>query len=313
MKNKRAWLLIGGFLVVLGIFVVAEPLSWAAGGIEFKPNVRIPGTAFDRESVEITGASLGKYIVALYSYGSIFAGFVAMFMLVYAGWQWLLAGGSLDKISRAKNTINGVLVGLALLFGGYLLMSQISDRLVNFDELNIEAITVIPGMEQACEAVSPTVGCGGDYTIENEFYPGLICISQVCPQPESQTCVETETGLPCPAAITSFDDRPGCTCASTNCAAFRRNNCEEYRSQEHCNQNTCLGETTAGGTFDKECGWNDGQCRNLRDINCDSNDDCNLDGGNDWCCDTDTVRGPSGGFDNHCRPRSEAGSDCATN
>ena len=40
-----------------------------------------------------------------------------MFMLVFAGWQWLMAAGRADQITKAKDTIVGVLVGLVLLFG----------------------------------------------------------------------------------------------------------------------------------------------------------------------------------------------------
>ena len=112
--------------------------------IEFIPNISIPGSDFLKaeKGVCINSDSIGYYIVALYKYGAGFAGIVAMFMLVFAGWQWLMAAGRADQISKAKDTIVSVFVGLALLFGGYLLMSQISENSVNFKDIGLDYIPV---------------------------------------------------------------------------------------------------------------------------------------------------------------------------
>ncbi|MFA6252961.1 MAG: M15 family metallopeptidase [Patescibacteria group bacterium] len=122
--------------------------------IEFKPSIDIPGSEFTKE-VTVDGGTLARYIVGIYRYGGMFAGVVAMFMLVYAGWEWLLAGGNSSKISSARDKINGTLIGLALLFGGYILLSLISENLVKFKPLN----TALPDVKAICMAFSKPDEC----------------------------------------------------------------------------------------------------------------------------------------------------------
>ena len=161
----KKFLIISYFVasVVLPFFVLADTAAsnsattdTKAGitGIEFTPAINIPGSIFT-EKIVVTGNTLAKYIVAVYRYGGIFAGVVAMFMLVYAGWEWLLAGGNTGKISRAKEKINGTLIGLALLFGGYVLLSLISANLVTFKSLD----TTLPNRTEICSAITEQSLC----------------------------------------------------------------------------------------------------------------------------------------------------------
>lgn len=123
-------------------------------GISFQPAISIPDSIFAGKIV-VRGDTLGKYIVAVYRYGGIFAGIVAMFMLVYAAWEWLLAGGNSSKISQAKNKISGTLIGLALLFGGYLLLSLISKNLISFKSLDAS----LPDIAKICKTLTDENTC----------------------------------------------------------------------------------------------------------------------------------------------------------
>jgi len=78
-----------------------------------------------------------EYIVAIYKYAAGFVGIVAMFMLVIAAWRWLFAAGNASKINSAKDMVTSVLIGLALLFGGQLLLSQISEDFKSVKPLNV--------------------------------------------------------------------------------------------------------------------------------------------------------------------------------
>ena len=138
MKNKKiilSLLLAIGFIFA-SFVLAADDTGTQKNQINFIPSMTIPGLYNAGETVPISPSSLAEYIVAIYRYGGMFAGVVAMFMLVYTGWEWLLAGGNSGKISRAKEKINGTLIGLALLFGGYLLLSLISQNLVSFNSLD---------------------------------------------------------------------------------------------------------------------------------------------------------------------------------
>jgi D-alanyl-D-alanine dipeptidase len=150
-------------IIALPVFTLAQSNASDANntfpdvssGINFKPAITIPGFYTAGSPYQVTPSSLPEYIVAVYRYGGIFAGVVAMFMLVYAGWQWLLAGGNSSKISQAKEKISGVLMGLFLLFGGYLLLSLVSTNLISFKALN----TALPEMSKICPAITDEGRC----------------------------------------------------------------------------------------------------------------------------------------------------------
>ncbi len=116
----------------------------------FQPAFPIPGFPLNDEKdgncpngliISSKGDAIIVYINALYKYGAGLAGLMAMFMIVFAAWQWIMASGNAGKIDNAKDTIKGSLLGLTLLFAGNLLLSNITTRLVSFNGLNINNIT----------------------------------------------------------------------------------------------------------------------------------------------------------------------------
>ena len=154
MLNKKNTALILIITFVLSLSLVS---SASAGATEtwFKPNVNIPGmerwlenpTEIDagpmqgQDGYRITPDSIGAYISGIYDFVAGFVGIVAMFMLVIAGWQWLFASGNAERTNNAKQTINGVLIGLALLFGGHILLEQISVNLTQFSGISVSNIS----------------------------------------------------------------------------------------------------------------------------------------------------------------------------
>ena len=146
VKKKKLFAL-GFFLVffsvlLVGLEVQAAECSWDQ--LCYRPNIPIPIKSADgvidfaQDNPVTDGTFLAKYIVAIYTYGAGFAGIIAMFMLVIAGWRWLLAAGNASKITEAKQIVNGVLLGLALLFGGQLLLRQISENFNSIQSLDVE-------------------------------------------------------------------------------------------------------------------------------------------------------------------------------
>ncbi|PWB38585.1 MAG: hypothetical protein C3F02_02630 [Parcubacteria group bacterium] len=298
MRNKKVLLIT---VLLSAVFLLVAPAIYAAS-IPFEPNVKIPNTVFDAPSVPITGASIGQYIVALYQYGATFAGFVAMFMLVYAGWEWLMAAGRLDKIAQAKHTISGVLIGLALLFGSYILMSQISGRLVTFDELNVTAIQEIPGMDKACAQalgnLTPVPLCGGEaIEVKTVAFNTLNCVPTKCADSTNWTCIQSKNGQACKSILVAGENATGgCICVPTSCNLLTSNSCDSYKSADSCVANKCLGQAIVGGViFDKECGWSNSKCRDLTDIRCDNSSQCDYDNSGKWCCNNREV------FRDYCR------------
>ncbi len=80
------------------------------------------------------------YLAILYAYFTAAAGIVAVAMVAYGGYQWMAAGGNAEKISQAKSTIQGAVIGLILALGSYVLLSQINSRLVSFVPLQVPRI-----------------------------------------------------------------------------------------------------------------------------------------------------------------------------
>lgn len=149
MKNKKNLFLV----VFVAVFLFVPLLSHAQidipqlFDIKYKPNVPIPISVtspsgkiynFAQENVIEDGGFLASYIVAIYTYAAGFVGIVAMFMLVIAGWRWLFAAGNASKIEASKDMVNGVLLGLAIIFGGQLLLRQISSDFSSVKSLNVQ-------------------------------------------------------------------------------------------------------------------------------------------------------------------------------
>lgn len=232
-------------LLALSFFSVVNLAQAAPGAICFRPNVPIPGMSaiFGRSNntncpnggYNITPDSIGLYISALYTYAARLAAAVAMFMVVFGAWQWMMAAGNSSKIENAKETIQGALIGLALLFAGQLLLNNISSRLVTFDGLDLESISAVDsnntstdfqaGQESACSASeqTQTVRCGSlfNMTVQQPYEYTLQCYGHLCDGDLSCVYlknVEVDGGpigryLPCPDVFNRSTYNPAiCSC-----------------------------------------------------------------------------------------------------
>lgn len=242
MKNKKIFIVLALLAIV---FIGASQAS--AADIIFKPSVTIPGAgdvpggfALGTE-YKITGDSIAQYIYLIYVYGSRFAAVLAMFMLVIAGWQWVMAGGVPERINRSKDIIIGVFVGLALLFGGNVLMSQISSKLVTFDTLDINPLTPLKLVDgNSCCALRETRDPIGD---PSNF------LATLRPAYTSSTvsCAEA-LGTPILPPGYNVDDY----------------HWQTYDGIEACQKAATLCEpASVGCRNDGECSNNDRKCRNI--------------------------------------------------
>lgn len=74
-------------------------------------------TNLEQYSNQITpiNHSLGSYISHILAYAPLVGGIAVLLLLVYGGLEWLLSGGSKDKLQTAKDRITNALIGLAVL------------------------------------------------------------------------------------------------------------------------------------------------------------------------------------------------------
>mgnify|MGYP007094902143 CR=1 FL=1 len=88
-----------------------------------------------RTSISYAGtrdfANIGEYINFIYRYGVMAAGILAVFMIITAGFQWTMSGGSAEKITSAKKRIGGALMGLFLVSVSFFILNTINPYLVN--------------------------------------------------------------------------------------------------------------------------------------------------------------------------------------
>ncbi|MBI5794431.1 hypothetical protein HZA87_05145 [Candidatus Uhrbacteria bacterium] len=56
-------------------------------------------------------------------------GAVALLMFIWGGFQWLISGGSPEKVKKGKETLIWAVIGLAVIVGAYMLVSAVVSAL----------------------------------------------------------------------------------------------------------------------------------------------------------------------------------------
>ena len=114
--------------------------------------IRIPGLNFtegielfkkDDGNVYLYSKFFQQYIVAVYRYSVVAISILAVFMIIVAGIQWMISGGSPDKIKAAQKRIGQSIVGLLIAVGSYTILYTINPYLVGFKALETEYIPQI--------------------------------------------------------------------------------------------------------------------------------------------------------------------------
>ena len=143
--------------------------------------VPIPGGS-DSITFDKTTKPIGQYIQWLYSYAISIVGIVATIMLMFGGFTWLTAGGSGEKVGKARDIIFGSLSGLVLALTSYTILAMINPDLVNFriQEIN-RPITPVH---------TPSVNPSAATAVTNEVH-GCCLTSDNCYDTNYTTC---ETG-----------------------------------------------------------------------------------------------------------------------
>jgi len=86
---------------------------------------------------------IAEYIQFVYQYGLGIGGILAAVVLMAGGLIWLVSGGDVSKVSQAKSLIIGSITGLMILFGSYILLTQINPNLVSLRSISLKMIEQI--------------------------------------------------------------------------------------------------------------------------------------------------------------------------
>ena len=85
---------------------------------------------------------IGSQVADFYNWAVGISALLALGILVYAGLAYTVAGGNASRQADAKQWIWNALIGLALLFGSYLILNTINPNLSKFQNLDLSQVKV---------------------------------------------------------------------------------------------------------------------------------------------------------------------------
>lgn len=138
IKYNKFLLLNIFFVSIFSILILSKPTY---AGITY--NTQTPDLAGSSISFGNNTRPLGEYIKKVYDYGVGITAILATVVLMIGGFQWIIAGGSGEKIGEAKAWITAALSGLVLALSSYMLLNLVNPDLVNFRVKEIKVIDEI--------------------------------------------------------------------------------------------------------------------------------------------------------------------------
>lgn len=161
---------IGGAIILAGAPQAANAQLFKVNTtpLQFQPQVKIPSSEFEKDTVPVgtyvagktTSDLLAKYIKAFYNYGLAVAGILAAIVLMAGGVLWLTSAGNDAKVTQAKELISGSVIGAVILFGSWIILNTVNPDLL---KLKVISITMLQ------EIKLPTVICCDPATGESKL------------------------------------------------------------------------------------------------------------------------------------------------
>ncbi len=142
------------------LFLSLAPIASQAADIQFKPQVQIPGYAFD--PADKTTGNIANLVRAIYKYAIGIVGILAAVVLMIGGVMWIVAGGNATAIGEAKAWIGASLTGLLLALMSYLILATVNPALVDLKTTPITPITPLQGTittQGCCVPVNNSKAC----------------------------------------------------------------------------------------------------------------------------------------------------------
>jgi len=95
------------------------------------------------EKIKIDEWTFVDYVITIYDWAIKAIVLLAIVMIMYSGFKWMMAGGNASSITKARDQIISALIGLVLAIGSYALLNFINPSLVNFQKLKIDKINYV--------------------------------------------------------------------------------------------------------------------------------------------------------------------------
>ncbi len=119
MKRKLMYVVVALLIGVFGLFCV-QTVSAQTGpylGLEYGAE-----TGLGRQDVRLTAARIISAVMGL-------LGTIVVVIMLYAGYEWMTAGGNDDKVGEAKKRMIYAVIGLAIILSAYAITRFVSTQL----------------------------------------------------------------------------------------------------------------------------------------------------------------------------------------
>ncbi|TSA45135.1 hypothetical protein D4R51_02395 [bacterium] len=118
-------------------------------------------------------ADIPSYLNNLYRFAVGIAGLLALGFIVAGGVYYTISSGSGDKQREARSMITSALLGVALLFGSYLILNTVNPQITKLGELKLRVDSAPSLPSSTAQSVGEGEGgCGGDFKKLNVYTPG---------------------------------------------------------------------------------------------------------------------------------------------
>ena len=117
---KKKYFLSLGILFVVGLFFGTEVLAQA--GVDPLGLSYGASTGLGDDDIRFTIANVIKVLLSL-------LGMITVVIMLYAGFEWMTAGGAEDKIDSAKKRITAAIIGLFIVLSAYSLTNFVVKNL----------------------------------------------------------------------------------------------------------------------------------------------------------------------------------------
>jgi hypothetical protein len=113
------------FAVLLLIFLITPVMTFAATPCMINKDAT-------GKALPVTPAALPQCVNQIYVWSLGVASLLALLMMVIGGYYYMTASGNAERSGKGVEILWSSVIGLALLFGAYLLLNTINPDLVNF-------------------------------------------------------------------------------------------------------------------------------------------------------------------------------------
>jgi preprotein translocase subunit SecG len=132
---KKSFLTFISLVAVVNLFTFAlAPAFSLAAEDDFRKEIGTQlepiGDVYGYDSGDVDNTTLAKTVASVIKVILGFLGVVFLVLILYAGFLWMTAAGSEEKVTKAKNIMVAAIIGVAIVLAAYAITFFVIDNLV---------------------------------------------------------------------------------------------------------------------------------------------------------------------------------------